>query len=472
MRIQDRLYINGEWVSSHASGVLEVVNASTEEVMAKVPAGSSEDVDRAARAARRAFEAWAMTPAAERARCLRALQEGLVARAEEIARTITGEVGMPLALSRTIQAGLPIRVMTSYAEMLEGFCFEERIGNSLIVREPVGVVGAITPWNYPLHQVVAKVAPALAAGCTVVLKPSEVAPLSAFVLAEVVHSAGLPPGVFNLVCGTGPVVGEALAAHPDVDMISFTGSNRAGRRVSELASQTVKRVALELGGKSASVVLEDADLAKAVRSTVSSCLLNSGQTCNALTRLLLPRSRHAEAVKLAADIAGGFTVGDPFSGDSKLGPVNSATQRERIRGYMRKGIEEGAELLVGGPDAPPGLTRGYYVRPTVFGAVRPDMTIAREEIFGPVLSVLSYQDEDDAVRIANGTPYGLAGAVWSADVQRAEAIARRLRAGQVDINGGRFNPMAPFGGYKQSGHGRELGRYGLEAFLEVKSLQL
>jgi betaine-aldehyde dehydrogenase len=472
MRIQDRLYINGEWVSSHASGVLEVVNASTEEVMAKVPAGSSEDVDRAARAARRAFEAWAMTPAAERARCLRALQEGLVARAEEIARTITGEVGMPLALSRTIQAGLPIRVMASYAEMLEGFCFEERIGNSLVVREPVGVVGAITPWNYPLHQVVAKVAPALAAGCTVVLKPSEVAPLSAFVLAEVVHSAGLPPGVFNLVCGTGPVVGEALAAHPDVDMISFTGSNRAGRRVSELASQTVKRVALELGGKSASVVLEDADLAKAVRSTVSSCLLNSGQTCNALTRLLLPRSRHAEAVKLAADIAGGFTVGDPFSGDSKLGPVNSATQRERIRGYMRKGIEEGAELLVGGPDAPPGLTRGYYVRPTVFGGVRPDMTIAREEIFGPVLSVLSYQDEDDAVRIANGTPYGLAGAVWSADVQRAEAIARRLRAGQVDINGGRFNPMAPFGGYKQSGHGRELGRYGLEAFLEVKSLQL
>jgi len=299
-----------------------------------------------------------------------------------------------------------------------------------------------------------------------------VAPLSAFLLAEVVEAAGLPPGVFNLVCGTGPIVGEALAAHPDVDMISFTGSTRAGRRVSEIASQTVKRVALELGGKSASIVLEDADMAKAVRSTVSSCFLNSGQTCTALTRLLVPRSRQAEAVKLAADIAGGFTVGDPFGGEAKLGPLVSATQRDRVREYIRTGVREGAELMVGGPEAPPGLDRGYYVRPTVFDSVQPGMTIAREEIFGPVLSVLTYQDDDDAVRIANGTPYGLAAAVWSADGRRAEAIARRLRAGQVDINGGRFNPMAPFGGYKQSGHGRELGRYGLEAFLEVKSLQL
>jgi acyl-CoA reductase-like NAD-dependent aldehyde dehydrogenase len=379
---------------------------------------------------------------------------------------------MPLRLSRTIQAGLPITVMASYSEMLTSFSFEERIGNSLVVREPVGVVGAISPWNYPLHQIVAKVAPALAAGCTVVLKPSEVAPLSAFLLAEVVEAAGLPPGVFNLVCGTGPIVGEALAAHPDVDMISFTGSTRAGRRVSEIASQTVKRVALELGGKSASIVLEDADMAKAVRSTVSSCFLNSGQTCTALTRLLVPRSRQAEAVKLAADIAGGFTVGDPFGGEANLGPLVSSTQRDRVREYIRMGTREGAELMIGGPEAPPGLDRGYYVRPTVFDSVQPGMTIAREEIFGPVLSVLTYQDEDDAVRIANDTRYGLAGAVWSADGRRAEAIARRLRAGQVDINGGRFNPMAPFGGYKQSGHGRELGRYGLEAFLEVKSLQL
>jgi betaine-aldehyde dehydrogenase len=472
MRIQDRLYINGEWVSSRASGFLEVINASTEEVMARVPAGSSEDVERAAGAARRAFGGWASTSVAERARYLRVLSEGLAARAEEIAGTITGEVGMPLRLSRTIQAGLPITVMASYAEMLTSFCFEERIGNSLVVREPVGVVGAISPWNYPLHQIVAKVAPALAAGCTVVLKPSEVAPLSAFLLAEVVEAAGLPPGVFNLVCGTGAVVGEVLAAHPDVDMISFTGSTRAGRRVSEIASQTVKRVALELGGKSASIVLEDADMTKAVRSTVSSCFLNSGQTCTALTRLLVPRSRQAEAVKLAADIAGGFTVGDPFGGEAKLGPLVSATQRDRVREYIGQGIREGAELLVGGPEAPPGLDRGYYVRPTVFDSVQPDMTIAREEIFGPVLSVLAYEDEDDAVRIANGTRYGLAGAVWSADGRRAESIARRLRAGQVDINGGRFNPMAPFGGYKESGHGRELGRYGLEAFLEVKSLQL
>jgi acyl-CoA reductase-like NAD-dependent aldehyde dehydrogenase len=356
--------------------------------------------------------------------------------------------------------------------MLTSFCFEERIGNSLVVREPVGVVGAISPWNYPLHQIVAKVAPALAAGCTVVLKPSEVAPLSAFLLAEVVEAAGLPPGVFNLVCGTGAVVGEALAAHPEVDMVSFTGSTRAGRRVSELASPTVKRVALELGGKSASIVVEDADLAKAVRSTVSSCFLNSGQTCTALTRLLVPRSRQAEAVKLAADIAEGFTVGDPFGGEAKLGPLVSAPQRDRVREYIGQGMREGAELMVGGPEPPPGLDRGYYVRPTVFDNVLPGMTIAREEIFGPVLSVLTYEDEDDAVRIANGTRYGLAGAVWSADGRRAEAIARRLRAGQVDINGGRFNPMAPFGGYKQSGHGRELGRYGLEAFLEVKSLQL
>jgi acyl-CoA reductase-like NAD-dependent aldehyde dehydrogenase len=472
MRIQDRLYINGEWVSSRASGVLEVINASTEEVMARVPAGSSEDVERAAGAARRAFEGWASTPVAERARYLRGLSEGLAARAEEIAGTIAGEVGMPLRLSRVIQAGLPITVMASYSEMLTSFSFEERIGNSLVVREPVGVVGAISPWNYPLHQIVAKVAPALAAGCTVVLKPSEVAPLSAFLLAEVVEAAGLPPGVFNLVCGTGPIVGEALAAHPDVDMISFTGSTRAGRRVSEIASQTVKRVALELGGKSASIVLEDADMAKAVRSTVSSCFLNSGQTCTALTRLLVPRSRQAEAVKLAADIAGGFTVGDPFGGEANLGPLVSSTQRDRVREYIRMGTREGAELMIGGPEAPPGLDRGYYVRPTVFDSVQPGMTIAREEIFGPVLSVLTYQDEDDAVRIANDTRYGLAGAVWSADGRRAEAIARRLRAGQVDINGGRFNPMAPFGGYKQSGHGRELGRYGLEAFLEVKSLQL
>jgi betaine-aldehyde dehydrogenase len=472
MHDRDRLYINGEWVPSAGTGMIDVINASTEEVLGRIPEGSPADVERAVRAARRACESWAVTPAAERASLLRRLQEGLKARTEEIARTITAEVGMPLGLCRTIQAGLPVTVMGSYAELLAAFPFEERVGNSMILREPVGVVAAITPWNYPLHQIVAKLAPALAAGCTVVVKPSEIAPLNAFLLADVVHEAGLPRGVFNLVSGTGLVVGEALVGHPEVDMVSFTGSTRAGKRVSELASRTVKRVALELGGKSASVVLEDADLARAVRSTVNSCFLNSGQTCNALSRLLVPRSRHQEAVRMAVETAASFTVGDPFGGQAKLGPLISAAQRERVRGFIRKGLEEGAEAVIGGPEPPPGLDRGYYVRPTVFARVEPGMTIAREEIFGPVLSVLACQDEDDAVRIANDTMYGLAAAVWSADVPRAQAVARRLRAGQVDVNGGRFNPLAPFGGYKQSGHGRELGRHGLEEFLELKSLQL
>jgi betaine-aldehyde dehydrogenase len=349
---------------------------------------------------------------------------------------------------------------------------EERVGNSVVVREPVGVVAGITPWNYPLNQIAAKVAPALAAGCTVVLKPSEVAPLNAFILAEVIDAAGLPKGVFNLVTGTGPVVGEALAQHPEVDMVSFTGSTRAGKRVSELAAQTVKRVALELGGKSASIVLEDADLAAAVKGTVSACFLNSGQTCSAHTRMLVPESKYAEAAKLAAEEARKYTVGDPFAETTRLGPLISAAQRDRVQAYIRKGIEEGAELLCGGPDAPPGLERGYYVQPTVFGRVGPRSTIAQEEIFGPVLAIITYEDEDEAVRIANGTPYGLSGGVWSQDEAHALAVAKRMRTGQVDINGGPFNMQAPFGGYKQSGHGREWGRYGLDEFHELKSLQL
>jgi acyl-CoA reductase-like NAD-dependent aldehyde dehydrogenase len=336
----------------------------------------------------------------------------------------------------------------------------------------VGVVGCITPWNFPLHQVVAKVAAAMAAGCTIVLKPSEVAPLTAFILAEIAHEAGLPAGVFNLVSGLGTVVGEALASHPDVDMISFTGSTRAGKRVSELAAQTVKRVALELGGKSANIILDDADLEKAVQGGVANCYFNSGQTCSAHTRMLVPRSRHDEAVKLAKAAAESFTVGDPRVGKVKLGPLISDVQRERVRGYIKKGIEEGATLVTGGAEPPDGLDRGYFVKPTVFANVRNDMTIAREEIFGPVLSIIPYEDEDDAVRIANDTPYGLAGGVWSSDPERAKRVARRLRTGQVDINGGSFNPFAPFGGYKQSGNGRELGRYGFEEFLETKSLQL
>jgi aldehyde dehydrogenase (NAD+)/betaine-aldehyde dehydrogenase len=389
----------------------------------------------------------------------------------DIAQLIAHEVGMPLSLSMMIQAGLPISTFLSMADVVEQITWEQQVGNSLVVREPVGVVGAITPWNYPLHQIAAKVAPALAAGCTVVLKPSEVAPLNAYVLAEVIHDVGLPPGVFNLVAG-GAAVGEAIASHPGVDMVSFTGSTRAGRRVSELASQTVKRVALELGGKSANVILEDANLEKAVATGVTMCYLNSGQTCSALTRMLVPRSRLADVEAIATREAEAATPGDPFADGTRLGPLVSAVQRDRVRSYIQKGIDEGAKLLTGGTDAPEGLEKGYFVRPTVFSEVRRDMTIAQEEIFGPVLSILPYDTEEEAIAIANDSSYGLAGAVWAEDPERAKQVARRIRTGQVDINGGSFNPLAPFGGFKQSGHGRELGRFGLEEFLEIKSLQL
>lgn len=472
MQVYDKLYIHGEWVASRGTGHIDVLSASTEEVMGRIPEGTVEDVDRAVRAARAAFDTWSTRPVEERAALLRRLQAGLTARQDELARTITGELGMPIALSKPIQVGTPIAVTGTYVQLLQDLAFEEQVGNSLVVREPVGVVACITPWNYPLHQTIAKVAPALAAGCTVILKPSEVAPLNAFMLAEILHEAGVPPGVFNLVSGTGPVVGEALVRHPEVDMVSFTGSTRAGRRVSELASATVKRVSLELGGKSASIILDDANLKTAVKRSVGNCFLNSGQTCTAHTRLLVPRAQHEEAVKLAAEVAAGFTVGDPFKGEAKLGPVISDAQRTRVREYIQQGLREGAKLVAGGPEQPEGLSKGYYVKPTVFANVTPEMTIAQEEIFGPVLAIMPYDDEDDAVRIANSTIYGLAGGVWSEDVERAKRVARRMRTGQVDINGGRFNPLAPFGGYRQSGHGRELGRYGLEEFQELKAMQL
>jgi len=472
LQVKDKVFIGGEWVQPSGGEPIEVVNATTEEVMGTIPACSAEDADRAVAAAREAFDAWAATPREERAGYLGAIAAGLGERAEEIAATITQELGMPLKLSQMIQVGLPTAQFAATPGLMEEVRWEEEIGSSRVLREPVGVLGAITPWNYPLNQIAAKVAPALAAGCTVVLKPSEVTPLNAFLLAEVIEAAGLPAGVFNLVTGTGPVVGEAIAAHPGVDMVSFTGSTRAGRRVSELASATVKPVAMELGGKSPNVILDDADLAKAVPDGVAKCFLNSGQTCSALTRMLVPRQRLAEVEELAKATAEAFTPGDPFDSSTRLGPLVSDVQRERVRGYIRKGEEEGARLLTGGAEPPEGLDRGYFVRPTVFSEVTSEMTIGQEEIFGPVLVIQPYEGEDEAIRIANSTEYGLAGGVWSADTDRAIGVAKRIRTGQIEINGGAFNPLAPFGGYGQSGHGRENGRYGIEELLQVKSLQL
>jgi acyl-CoA reductase-like NAD-dependent aldehyde dehydrogenase len=468
----DAMFVGGEWVPPAGAERLDVVNPTTEQVLATVPAGTAEDVGRAVAAARAAADGWARTPLVDRAAVLARIADTLAPRAGEIARLITTEVGSPLKLATSVQVGLPLTVLRSYAALLPDYRLEERIGNSLVVKEPVGVVAAITPWNYPLHQVVAKVAAALAAGCTVVLKPSEVAPLTAHLLAQVAAGAGLPGGVLNVVTGTGPVVGEALVAHPDVDMVSFTGSTRAGRRISEVAAGTVKRVALELGGKSANVVLADADLATTVKVGLANCFVNGGQTCTAWSRMLVPAARHDEAVSLAVAGTARYQVGDPLDEGTRIGPMVSAAQRDRVRGFIEQGVAEGATLACGGAEPPDGLDRGYFVRPTVFAGVRPEMAVAQEEIFGPVLSVLPYADEDEAVAIANGTRYGLAGAVWSSDQEHALAVARRLRAGQVDVNGGRFNPLAPFGGYKQSGNGRELGRYGLEEFLELKSLQL
>ncbi len=472
VQAKDKVFIGGEWVEPEASGTLEVINSTSEETMGSIPACTSADADRAVAAARDAFESWSQTSLEERAGYMSAISAGLAERADEIAATISQELGMPLTLSKMIQAGLPIAQFGAMPKLMEEVRWEEEIGNSRVLREPAGVLGAITPWNYPLNQIACKVAPALAAGCTVVLKPSEIVPLNAFILAEVIEAAGLPAGVFNLVTGTGPVVGEAIAGHPGVDMVSFTGSTRAGRRVSELASATVKPVAMELGGKSPNVILEDADLSKAVPDGVGKCYLNSGQTCSALTRMLVPREKLAEAEEIAVQAAETFTPGDPFEDTTRLGPLVSETQRERVRGYIEKGENEGAKLITGGAAAPEGLDKGYFVRPTVFSEVTPEMTIAQEEIFGPVLAIQPYDGEDDAVRIANDTDYGLAGGVWSADQERAISVAKRIRTGQIEINGGAFNPLAPFGGYKQSGHGRENGRYAIEELLQVKSLQL
>lgn len=463
MKAHDGMYIGGRWRPAIGTDTIAVVNPADEQVIGQVPAGTAEDVDAAVRAAREAFPAWAATPPAERAALLGALRDELGRRTEEIAETVTAELGAPPALALAVHASLPVMVAGTYAELAGSYAFEEKLGNSTVLLEPVGVVGAITPWNYPLHQIVAKVAPALAAGCTVVLKPAEDTPLTAQLFAEAVDAAGIPAGVVNLVTGLGPVAGQALAEHEGVDLVSFTGSTAVGSRIGAVAGAAIKRVALELGGKSANVILPGADLAKAVNVGIANVMSNSGQTCSAWTRMLVHRDHYDEAVALAETAVAKYVPGE------RVGPLVNAKQQERVRGFIEKGVAEGARLVAGGPDAP--LETGYYVRPTVLADVTPAMTVAQEEIFGPVVCLMRYEDEDDAVAIANGTVYGLAGAVWAADDAEAAAFARRMDTGQVDINGGRFNPLAPFGGYKRSGVGRELGPHGLAEYLQTKSLQ-
>ncbi|GAA1105664.1 aldehyde dehydrogenase family protein [Nocardiopsis composta] len=469
------LYIDGAWAPSASADSLDVVNPATEEVIDTVPAGDPADVDRAVAAARAAFPAWSALPVQERRAALGKALALFSERAPDIAAAMAADMGAPLKFAAKVQAGLPLLMFSTYLDLAdevgERYFTGEEVGSSVVVREPYGVVGAITPWNYPLHQIVLKVVPALLAGNTVVLKPTEVAPLGAYAFAEVLHDAGLPAGVFNMVSGLGPVVGEAIAAHPDVDMVSFTGSGRAGKRITEVAAATVKKVALELGGKSPNVILDDADLEAAVKAGVADVMRNTGQSCNALTRMLVPRDRYDEAVGLAARAAEKYAPGDPMQESTRMGPLVSAQQLERVRGYIEAGVAEGARLVTGGAEPPEGADRGYYVRPTVFADVRNDMRIAQEEIFGPVLAVIPYEDEEDAVAIANDTVYGLAAAVWSGDPDRAMAVARRLRAGQVAVNGGGVNPRVPFGGYKQSGVGREWGLHGLDEFCEVKAIQ-
>lgn len=465
----DRFYIGGSWQAPTGSSTIEVVNPATEQVITSVPAGTAEDADRAARAAAAAFDDWSSRSPKERAEWLDKICDALQAHRDHLVETIMEELGMPRAQVEAMQVDLVLTESRQHAELARTIDWEETIGNSTIVKEPVGVVAAITPWNFPLVQIMRKVAPAMVAGCTVVVKPSEVTPINAFILGEVLDEIGLPAGVVNILTGLGPVVGEALAAHELVDMVSLTGSTGAGRRVLELASQSVKRVAVELGGKSPMVVLEDADLEAAAQATLNWTYLNSGQVCSALTRLLVPKNKLKEAEAAVLRASESVKMGPPDQDDVAMGPLVSETQRDRVLGYIERGIDEGAKLILDG--RPNGDSKGYYVGPTVFSDVAPGMTIEQEEIFGPVLSIIGYEDTDDAVRIANQTIYGLAAAVYSADEAKARDVARRLRAGQVEINGGAFNPLAPFGGFKQSGRGRENGHFALEEFLEIKSLQ-
>ncbi|MDE5457147.1 aldehyde dehydrogenase family protein [Bradyrhizobium sp. CSA112] len=465
-----KFYIDGAWVDPAAPSSLGVVNPATEETFAQISLGSRQDVDRAAKAARRAFATYSEASVEQRLSWLQKIIEGFRARLPELARTMTLEMGAPITFATQRQATVALFHFEEAARVLAQYRFEERMGNGIIRREPIGVCGLITPWNWPLNQVASKVAPALATGCTVVLKPSEIAPLSAMLFAEIVDDAGIPAGVFNLVNGDGSTVGEAIAAHPEIDMVSFTGSTTAGVRVAKLAADTVKRVAQELGGKSANIILADADLKAAVIEGVHACYTNAGQNCQSPTRMLVPRAQRDTAFAAAREAVDTIRLGDPLDPASTMGPLVSQTQFEKVQNLIQSGVDEGATLVAGGTGRPAEVNRGYYVHPTVFGDVTPQMRIAREEIFGPVLSIMSYDTEDEAIEIANDTPFGLAGFVQSRDLDRARAVANRIRAGRVYLNGAPFDRSLPFGGYKQSGNGREFGVFGFEEYLEVKAI--
>ncbi|MBK6745320.1 aldehyde dehydrogenase family protein [Ottowia sp.] len=465
-----QFYIDGQWVDPAQSRTLEVINPSTEEAIARISMGSAADVDKAVAAARRAFETFSQTTREERLALLGKVLEVYQKRYGDIVVAVSQEMGAPLWLSKAAQAAMGVAHLATTIEVLKNFPFEQVHGTTGIVHEPVGVVGMITPWNWPINQIMCKVAPALAAGCTMVLKPSEVAPLNAMLVAEVLHEAGVPPGVFNLVNGDGPGVGEAMSIHPGIDMMTFTGSTRAGIAVAKAAADTVKRVAQELGGKSANIVLDDADLEKAVTQGVQAIMMNSGQSCNAPTRMFVPRALHARAMAAAKATAESIKVADASAEGMHMGPVVSELQFNKIQGLIQKGIDEGATLVAGGTGRPDGLDKGYFVKPTVFADVRNDMTIAREEIFGPVLVMIPYDTEEDAIRMANDTPYGLSGYVQSGSLERARRVASRMRTGMVHLNGAGPDPSAPFGGYKQSGNGREWGEHGFKDFLEVKAV--
>jgi acyl-CoA reductase-like NAD-dependent aldehyde dehydrogenase len=472
MHARDQLYINGKWTDASGKGSIDVINPATEEIIGRIPVGTTKDIDKAVSAASLAFETWSKSDISERMDLLNALSNALKERGEEIAQTITSEVGTPIGYSRVAMVGTPRVVARNYAKILEDFTWEEEVRNSIICKEPIGVCAFITPWNFPLHQIIGKVAPAIAAGCTMILKPSKEAPLSAFILAEILDEIGLPEGVFNLVSGHGSEVGEYMSSHPEVDMVSFTGSTGAGIAVSQSAAPTVKRVTLELGGKSANVALDDADPVLVAKKAIGACHQNSGQTCSALTRLIIPESMNDQVCEIIAEKNNSYLVGNPLDESTRCGPMVSSKQQASVTEYIKSGIDEGATLISGGLGMPDGLSKGFYVKPTVFANVKQDMKIWKEEIFGPVLTITTYKTEEEALVLANDSIYGLSGGVWSSNNERAIGFAKEMRTGQVSINGGAFNVSAPFGGYKLSGNGRELGVHGLNEFLEIKSIQI